>query len=256
MMDRLGDVCRHVEGYLIRDPLGEGLADIIHHVFDPAGHLDGVGTGEHGDIEHGGVASVNAALGGIGRSLERHPCNILHTYDRTVIVGAEHYILEFGHRRQTASRHDRHSAVYAIDRRLAEDTGGRLAVLVLEGVLQVLDREAHVGEFVGFDPYLHRIVASADVADATHAGDSPQQVEDIERGVVAQIDLVKFRIVGENSNGHELSGGLFLDGYTVLDDFGGKTALGLLDAVLDVDRGQFGVSRDVESHQGREATGV
>jgi len=46
-------------------PSGETAAYLLHLAFYAGGHLHGVGPGQHVDVEHGGIHSVDAALSGI-----------------------------------------------------------------------------------------------------------------------------------------------------------------------------------------------
>lgn len=102
----------------------------------------------------------------------------------------------------------------------------------------------------------HGVVARADVGNGADAGHASDEVDDVERGEVAEVYLVVLRVGALEGYGHELRCGLLLDGDTVLDDLGREAGLGFLDAVLDVDGGELGVDADFECHSGVEPSGV
>ncbi len=103
-------------------------------------------------LKDGGVASVDAALCGVARCLQGYACDVLHAYYRAVGVGAYHDILKLLYGREASAGHYGDCHVDIIDGGLPEDSGCRLAVLVLKGVLEVLDRQPHVGQLVGPPP--------------------------------------------------------------------------------------------------------
>ena len=98
--------------------------------------------------------------------------------------GADDDLLEFAHRRKASAGGDRDRDVEVRDGLLAQYARRRFAVLVLEGLLQVLHRQPEVGQPVGLHPYLHGVVAAADVRDAADALHAAQHVQHVERGVV------------------------------------------------------------------------
>ncbi len=65
MMDRLGYISGHVERYLVGYAFRETFGYDLHLLFYCIGHFHGVGAGEHVDVEHSGIASVDSALGGV-----------------------------------------------------------------------------------------------------------------------------------------------------------------------------------------------
>ncbi len=66
MMNRSRDICGGVERDGIGYPFGEIAADFLHGLLYGIGHVDGVGTGKHVDVEHGGIQAVDTAFSGIG----------------------------------------------------------------------------------------------------------------------------------------------------------------------------------------------
>ena len=202
MMDRLRDVGRHVERNLVADALGEVVADLLHGRLDQRRHLHGIGSGQHVDIQHGGVPAVDAALGIIGRSFERDTRHVFQADDRPVGVGPHDDVLEFADRRQTPLRRDGDRHVDAVHGGLPQHAGGRLAVLVFERRLQILDRQPKVGQFVGHDPYLHGVITAADVRNAAHAGHAAQHVQHVERRIVRKVDFIELGVGRKQGYGH------------------------------------------------------
>ena len=139
---------------------------------------------------------------------------------------------------------------------MTQHTGSRFPVLVFQGLLQVFDRESEVGQSVGLNPYLHGVVATADIRHATYALDTSQHIYYVECRVVTQINLVEFRVVRQQRNGHQLARSLLLYRDAVLYHLGRQTGFGLLDPVLYFYGRQVGVGRYVEGDGCRKTTRV
>ena len=255
-MDGLGDVFGHVEGYHIGDTFREVAADLVHGLLDGLGHLHGVHAGKHTDVHHCGIAAVDTALGVVGLGLKRYAGHIAQTDDGTVRVGPEDYVLELTHSGQTALSHDRHGHVHSVHGLLAEDSGGGLAVLLAQGFLDVLHCQSETGQSLGLYPYLHTVVAAADIGHAAYARDTAEHIEHIEGRVVTQVHLVKLGVVGQQGDGHQLVGGLLVHRDTVLDHLGRKSGLGLLHSVLYLYGRQVGVGVYVKCNRDGKRTGV
>ena len=254
--DRLRDVGGHVERYLVGDAFGEAAADLLHRLAHRARHLHGVGARQHVDVHHGRIAAVDAALGAVRRGFERDARHVAQADERSVGVGADDDLLEFAHRRKASAGGDRDRDVEVRDGLLAQYARRRFAVLVLEGLLQVLHRQPEVGQPVGLHPYLHGVVAAADVRDAADALHAAQHVQHVERGVVREVYFVELGVVRQQRDGHQPARSLLFDRDAVLDDFGREARLGLLHAVLNLDGRQVGVRVDVEGHGGGETSRV
>ena len=144
-MYRLRDVSGHVEGYLVSETFWEIMAYLLHCRLDALGNLHGIGSGQHVDIQHGGVPAVDAALGIIGRSFERDTRHVFQADDRPVGVGPHDDVLEFADRRQTPLRRDGDRHVDAVHGGLPQYPGSRFAVLVFQCGLQVFDGKSEAG---------------------------------------------------------------------------------------------------------------
>ena len=243
-MDGLGYVLGHVEGNHVGDAFGEVAADLVHGLLDGLGHLHGVHAGEHADVHHRGVASVDTALVGLG--LEGDAGDVAHTDDGTVRIGPEDYVLELADCRQTALGDNRDGYVHFVHGLLSEYTCRRLAVLLPQGTLYVLYGQPQAGQALGLHPDLHAVVAAADVGYTAYARDTAEHVEYVEGGVVAEVHFVELGVVGQQGDGHQLVRSLFVHRDTVLDDLCRKTGLGLLYPVLYLDGRQVGVGVYVE----------
>ena len=256
LVNRFVDVGRHVERYLILQTLGEVGADFLHRLLDVLGHFHGIGSGQHVNAQHGSVTVIDTTLGVIGLRFERNAGHVAHPNQRTVGIGTEHDLLKLCRRRQTSLRGDGDGNVEPIDRLLTQDTGRRLAVLVLQGILHVFHRQSVVGQTSGIHPYLHGVVAASDVGHTAHTRDASQKVHHIQRGKVTQIDFIELGVVRRQADGHQLAGRLLVHLDAVLHHFGRQARLGQLDAVLYFDGSQVGVGRNVEGDGGREASRV
>src|SRR5262249_30003872 len=80
--------------------------------------------------------------------------------------------------------------------RLADLAGGDLHVLLAQNADDVGGGQVARGELVGVEPDAHAVVAAAedeDIADAVEAGEA---VEELDGGVVAQVQLVEVGLAG------------------------------------------------------------
>ncbi len=256
MMDRLLDICRHVERYAIAYAGREAAGYHLHLALYSLGHLHGVGAGEHIDVDHSSIAAVDTALGGIARGLKRHPGHITQTYHRAVVIGTQHDILELFDRRQAAAGYYGHGHIDIGHWRLSECSGGRLAVLILQGILHILDRQAEIGELIGLDPYLHCIVAASDTAHTAYTWNTAYRVYDIKGGIVAQIHLVELRIIAHDGDCHQTACRLLRHRDAVLHHLGRKPRLGLLDTVLYIHGRKLGIDIYVKRHQSRKTARI
>ena len=256
LADGLRNIGGHVERNLVGDAFGKVAADLFHLFLDRFGHLHGISTGQHVDIQHGCIAAVDTALGIVRLGFERDASHVAQPYQRAVGVGPDNNLFKLGYRRQPPLGNDRGCHVDVADGLLSQHAGRRFAVLVFQGLLQIFDRESEVGQTVGLYPYLHGIVTAAHVRHATHTLDTAQHIYHVEGGIVAQVDFVEFGVARPQRDGHQSARSLFLHRDTVLHHLGRQTGFGLFHSVLYLDGRQVGVGRNVEGDGGREATRV
>ena len=76
------------------------------------------------------------------------------------------------------------------DRLLADGAGCDLDVLLADGVDDVTGGQAACGGLVGVDPNTHGIFPAAEDLHLTDSGQPREFILYIERGVVAQVDLI------------------------------------------------------------------
>ena len=98
-MYRLRDVSGHVEGYLVSETFREIMAYLLHCRLDALGNLHGIGSGEHVDVQYGGISSVDTAFGIIGGGFEGDAGYITQADDRPVGVGPHDNVFELIHGR-------------------------------------------------------------------------------------------------------------------------------------------------------------
>ncbi len=216
----VGYILCHVEGDDIAHAVGEIAAYLLHLFLDVLGHFEGVGARKHVDVEHGCVALVDAALGGVVGGVEVDARHVAQADYGAVGIGTQHYPAEFFRRREASASDDGHRYVDVGNRRLSEHACRRFAVLVEQRAAYVADGETEFGEFVGHHVYLHRVVAATHVADGAYAGHATQQVEDVEGDIVTQVHLIEFGVERQHRDGHELVGCFLLHGNAVLHHFG------------------------------------
>ena len=246
MVDGLRDVGGHVERYVIGHSVRESFADFRHLSLDIISDLNSVGTRKHKDVHHSSVAGVYTALGVVRLGLKRDSGDIPETDDRAIRTCPDNDVLELFDRRKPAWSRDRNGHIHIRDRLLSENSGSRLAVLILQGVLKILDRYSEAGHLVRLHPDLHRIIAASHVRNYSHTGDTPQAVLNIQGGVVAEINFIKFRVIRHHRDCHQLAGGLLFHRNAILYDFCRESGLRQLHPVLNLNRGQIRICGDVE----------
>ena len=128
--------------------------------------------------------------------------------------------------------------------------------MILQGRLEVGYGQSEIGHLVGLHPDLHGIVAATDVRHTPYAGNAAQQVEHVQGGKVAQVDLVELRVGRVQADGEQLAGRLLFDRDAVLYHFRWQTRFGQFDAILDFHGRQVGIGVNVEGDGGRETSGV
>ena len=171
------------------------MAYLLHCLLHVFCHFHRVCTGEHVYAEHGSIAAVYSTFGIVRLRFERNAGYVSQAYERTVGIGPQYDFLKLANRRQTSLCRDWYREVESLYGLLAQYAGRRLAVLILQRGLQILDRQPQVGQLVGLHPDLHGVVAAAHVRHAPHSRYSPQQVDHVECGKVAEIYFVKLFIV-------------------------------------------------------------
>ena len=253
-MNRFGNIGGHVERNLIAHALGKIPAQFFHGFLDVLGHLHRVGSRKHIDTQHGSIASVDSTLRIIRGCLERNPGYIAQPDNRTVGIGTDNDFFELADIRQTSACGYRDGDIGTGHRLLSEHSGCSLAVLVLQSGLNILDGQSEMGQFVGLNPNLHGIITATDIRNAAYAGNTAQEVLHIKCGKIAQIDFIKTRVVGSQTDGHQLTRRLFFYGNTILNDFGRQTGFGQLQTVLHFNGSQICIGRNIKSHRGRKTS--
>src|SRR5262249_57027122 len=87
-------------------------------------------------------------------------------------------------------------------RRLAEPSRGGIKVLMANGVGDVEGRHFKRGQLLRIEPDADAVVALAEVIDIGHAIDAQQFIAHIQRGEVAQVDVVESTI-GDEIDDHQ-----------------------------------------------------
>ena len=62
MMDRLGNICRHIKRDVVGHPFRKAFADLFHCSLDIIGHFHRIGSREQKDIHYGCITAVYSAF--------------------------------------------------------------------------------------------------------------------------------------------------------------------------------------------------
>ena len=120
-------------------------------------------------------------------------------------------------RREPAQGVERELHVLAAGGRLPADRTGRdLHVLVADRINHLLGRQVERREPFGVEPDAHAVVALAEQADVANAFDSGQLILDVDRRVVAQVEVVVSAFGRDEVDAQEDVRRLLLDAHPLL----------------------------------------
>jgi len=131
-------------------------------------------------------------------------------------------------------------------RRLADLAGGELRVLLVDRAQDVRRRELQLREAVGPQPDPHRVVLRAEDLNVGGARQPLQLVEHVHRHEVRDVQVVEAAVRRVEGDHLQERTRALLDHHALPPHFLGQPRLGLLDAVVDVERGLVDVGADVE----------
>jgi hypothetical protein len=129
---------------------------------------------------------------------------------------------------------------------LADLAGGDLHVLLAQGGDDVRGREVMLGHAVRIEPDAHAVVLLAQIGDVAHAFQSGEFIPDLDRRVVAQVELVVPAVRREQVDHQQDVGRLFLGDDARRGHFRRQRGQGLVDAVLHEDLGHVEIDADLE----------
>ena len=109
---------------------------------------------------------------------------------------------------------------------------GRLHVLILNRPDHVVRAQVHRRHFVGIEPDALAVVALAEVGNVAHAVDPQQLVLDLDRRVVAQVEIVITSVGRNEVDAQQDAGRLLLHGHALQLDLLRQQGRGQRDAIL------------------------
>ena len=185
--DELGRVVGTRVGHAVREARGEPR----HGRLDPARHVEGVGARQLEDADERRRLAADAAERSVVLGAQLHAADVAESQHRAIGPRAENDLLELGRHRQAAAGGDGVLELLAPRRRgLADLPGRRLEVLLADRIGHVAGGESEAREPVGIQPEAHPIVPPVEHGHLSDAGHARQHVDNLERGVVAQVELV------------------------------------------------------------------
>ena len=131
-------------------------------------------------------------------------------------------------------------------RRLADLAGGHLDVLLRDRVDHVGGGQVAERHLLRVEPDPHAVVALAEVGDVAHAVQPRQLVAELDRRVVAQVEVVAAVVGREQVDDHQDAGRLLLHRHAAALDQVGQDRLGQRLAVLHQHLGHVQVDAELE----------
>ena len=242
-LDELGGVERHHVIHVA----GELLLQFVHAQLHLLGHVQGVGAGlqEDADADHGLAQQGGGGVVVLGAQLD--PGHILQVQGALGAVGADDDVAELFRRRQAALGGHRVDQLLAVGGRLLADlAGGVLLVLGGDGVGDFRRRHPQLGHAVWPQPQPHGVVQGAEDLGVADAGNALQVVQDIDQGVVGQVQGRAGAFRRGDGSHHQDVVGTLLHGHAVLAHHVRQARLGDLDPVVHVHRGHVHIGADLE----------
>ena len=172
LVDRLRNIGSHVKRYLVTHSFRKVRTDFFHCLLHVVRHFHSIGTRKHINAENCRIFTVNTTFRTIWGSFKWHSGHIAKTNNRPIGIGTDHNILKLLCRAQTTLRCNRNCNVQTLHRLLSQNTGSRFAVLVFQSILQILNSQSEICQFVWHGPDLHGIVTATDIRHTSHTGNT------------------------------------------------------------------------------------
>ena len=202
----------------------EVFFQLPHLVLDGRGGLDGVGIREQEDAEAGGGLAIEARGDVRILGAEYDASHILDANQLSRGSDLEHDVAELllGGEPADAAEGDLECLFASAAGTLSDLPGNDLRVLGADRGNHVAGSEAEFREFVGVHPDPHRVVALAENRHVADAGNASNLFLQMERGVVAQVQLVVASVGAVEADGEQEFRRALARGEARLANFGRK----------------------------------
>ena len=158
---------------------------------DVIGGLHSVGAGKLVDRHDSGGLAVEATVDVVGLGAELNAGDILQVQNGAIRVGAQNNVAEVLGADEAALGADGVGEFLSVGNGLAADlASGVDGVLGLQGLGDLRDGDAELGELVGLDPHAQRVLTGAEDLHARDALDSGDLIDQVDVGVVGEEDAV------------------------------------------------------------------
>jgi hypothetical protein len=158
-------------------------------------HLERVGARQRQDPDPNRVLPAQAQILRVALRTKFDAPDVTQAQEPAVGVRAQDEVTELFRGAEAALGVDRDLVrLIATDRRRADCPGRDRDVLSLERGHDVAGREPVLVHPDGIEPEAHRVAALAEDADVVDAADALEDVDDIERRIVAQHDAIEVRV--------------------------------------------------------------
>ena len=247
LVDRLANERRGVVDDGVIEPRRESFLQLFHLGPDEVCGLERIRTRPLVDRERDRRAAVEGTGLIISLSTEFDPGDVAEPDDPAVDVGLEDHVGKLlGVTEPAEGAHRVLVDLPCRDRGLADLAGRDLGVLLGDRVGDVGRGQVAEGHLAGVEPDPHAVVALAEVGDVADAREPGDLVAELDRRVVAQVEVVAAVVGREEVDDHQDARRLLLDRHTAPLDQVGEDRLGQRLAVLHEDLGHVQVDADPE----------
>jgi hypothetical protein len=249
LADRHFHEARRVVGNRVGEAVGKARRQRLHRLLHLARHVQRVRAGLQEDAQQSCGLAVDAAHEVVVLAAQLHPRHVAQAHRRAVGVGADDDVLELARFREAALGGDGVDQLLPLLRgRLADLAGGELRVLLVDGARHVRGGELQLRKAVGLEPHTHRVVLGTENLHVGRARHALQLVEHVERDIVAGVQIVVAAVRRVERQHLQERGRALFHRHALAPHFLRQLGLGLLHAVVDVERGLVDVGADLEGH--------
>ena len=251
LADRFVDERRGVVDDGVVQSLGKAFFQLLHFGADEVGRGQGVEAGQLVDRQRHRRFAIQGAGLVITLGAELDAGDVPHADDAAVAIGLQRHVAELiGVGQPAQGGHGVLEDLAPRHGRLSDLPRRHLDVLLLDGRHDVAGREIARGHLFRVQPQPHAVVALAQVGDIAHAGQAGQLVAKLDRGVVAQIEVVAAAVGREQVDDHQHVGRFLLHQHALAGDQVGQHRLRQRHAVLHQHLGHVQV--DAQPERDRE----
>ena len=246
---------RRVVHHRVVHAVGEVFLQLLHRAANARGEFERIGAGSLEDRQRDSRLVIQQRAQCVAVGAKFYAGDVSEQCLFAVGTGLHDDLAELLRGNQPALCIDLQLEIHRRTYRLLPNrAGGDLNVLFANRADNVARSEISCGEFVGVKPDAHRVIARTEHFHVAGAGDARQHVFDLQRGVVAEINLVVATVRREQVHHQRQVGRLLCGRDAEPANFLRQFRQRLRNAVLHLHLGFVDVRAELESYGQRHHT--